>query len=143
MSVRKREEEKKDEEMKLLAYVNKTMNIKTKRNVAEKDRKSMIIATRPEKDHHERLTEVKQKHKDERRQQVRKIENGMSKRQDQVDRNLGYLKEENEKRKEVKNLHKIDQQENLQRKQFFEKLGLQNQAQMILEKKFRVPKNAN
>jgi len=59
MSVRKREEEKKDEEMKLLAYVNKTMNIKTKRNVAEKDRKSMIIATRPEKDHHERLTEVK------------------------------------------------------------------------------------
>ena len=29
---------------------------------------------------------------------------------------MNYLREENERRKEVKNLHKIDQEDNLQRK---------------------------
>ena len=57
-----------------------------------------------------------------------------------MDRNLSYLKEENERRKEVKNLHKIDQEDNLQRKKAFERMGLENRVQMILEKGSRVQK---
>jgi len=53
---------------------------------------------------------------------------------------MSYLAEENERRKEVKNLHKIDQEDTLQRKQAFEKMGLENRVQMILEKASRVPR---
>ena len=51
---------------------------------------------------------------------------------------MNYLREENERRKEVKNLHKIDQEDNLQRKKAFERMGLENRVQMILEKGSRV-----
>lgn len=53
---------------------------------------------------------------------------------------MSYLREENERRKEVKNLHKIDQEDNLQRKMAFERMGLENRVQMILEKASRVQK---
>ena len=78
----------------------------------------------------------------EAREQAAKIRAGMQQREAQVQRNLSYLKEENERRKEVKNLHKIDQEDNLQRKQAFEKMGLENRVQMILEKASRVQKPA-
>ena len=55
---------------------------------------------------------------------------------------MSYLNEENERRKEVKNLHKLDQEDTLQRKQAFEKMGLENRVQMILEKASRVPRPA-
>ena len=51
---------------------------------------------------------------------------------------MSYMNEENERRKEVKHLHKIDQEDNLQRKKAFERMGLENKVQMILEKASRV-----
>ena len=77
---------------------------------------------------------------DEAKEQARKIKNGIKQREKQVERNLSYLREENERRKEVKNLHKIDQEDNLQRKMAFERMGLENRVQMILEKASRVQK---
>ena len=70
--------------------------------------------------------------------QAMSIKRGIKKRNVQVERNLSYLREENERRKEVKNLHKIDQEDNLQRKMAFERMGLENRVQMILEKATRV-----
>ena len=57
-----------------------------------------------------------------------------------MDRNLSYLREENERRKEVKHLHKIDQMETLSRRQAFEKMAKETFVQMILEKATRVQK---
>ena len=74
--------------------------------------------------------------------QARKIKTGIKNREAQVERNMSYLNEENERRKEVNNLHKIDQEDTLQRKLAFEKMGLENRVQMILEKASRVPKPA-
>jgi hypothetical protein len=45
--------------------------------------------------------------------QARKIKTGIKNREAQVERNMSYLNEENERRKEVKNLHKIDQEDTL------------------------------
>ena len=56
---------------------------------------------------------------------------------------MSYLKEENERRKEVKHLHKIDQMETLSRRQAFEKMAKETFVQMILEKASRVQKSVN
>ena len=39
----------------------------------------------------------------------KKIMKGQKLRKEQVDKNMEFLREENEKRKEVKHLHKMDQ----------------------------------
>ena len=51
---------------------------------------------------------------------------------------MNYLQEENERRKEVKHLHKLDQVETMERKKAFEYMNLENKVQMILEKASRV-----
>ena len=136
-AARKREEEKKAEEERLNGYMSKISKVQTKRTEAEKQLKAMHI--RPDKiSHQERLAEIKKKKDQEQREQMRKIRDGVKQREAQVARNLSFLQEENERRKEVKNLHKIDQEDNLQRKQAFERMGLENRVQMILEKASRV-----
>ena len=72
------------------------------------------------------------------KEEKKKIEAGIKQRNSQVARNMSYMNEENERRKEVKHLHKIDQEDNLQRKKAFERMGLENKVQMILEKASRV-----
>jgi len=57
MTHKKREEEKKAEEERVLAYVNKIMKVKQKRNEASKSLKDSII--RPDRDHKERLADIK------------------------------------------------------------------------------------
>ena len=132
-----REEKEKAEEDRLLAYCNKTLTMKNKRKTAEKVRAQQV-------EHHDkvphtvRLEEIKIKKQEELKEKERKIKIGIKTRQKQVERNLKYLNEENDRRKEVKSLHKIDQQETLERKQAFEKMGLENRVQMILEKASRV-----
>ena len=138
---KKREEEKKAEDERVNAYMNKIQKVKTTRVETEKKIKAMVA--RPDKlTPQERLAGIKKMKQQEAREQAAKIRAGMQQREAQVQRNLSYLKEENERRKEVKNLHKIDQEDNLQRKQAFEKMGLENRVQMILEKASRVQKPA-
>jgi len=72
---------------------------------------------------------------------ARKIKTSIKQREKQVERNMSYLQEENERRKEVKHLHKIDQEDNLQRKKAFEKMAVENRVQMILEKASRVQRS--
>ena len=138
-NIRKREEEKKAEEERLLGYLNKVNKVQTQRTVIQKQLKAM--SKDPDKiPTQERLAEIKKMKEDELKEQARKIKNGIKQREKQVERNLSYMREENERRKEVKNLHKIDQEDNLQRKQAFERMGLENRVQMILEKASRVQK---
>ena len=66
---------------------------------------------------------------------------GQNLRNEKVEKNMEFLREENEKRKEVKHLHKLDQQETLQRKMAFERMQKENHVQMILEKASRVTKS--
>ena len=140
-TLKKREEEKKAEDERVNAYMNKIQKVTKKRNEAEKVIKQSVI--KPDKlTPQERLAEIKRMKQQEAREQAAKIKAGMLQREEQVARNLSYLKEENERRKEVKNLHKIDQEDNLQRKQAFERMGLENRVQMILEKASRVQKPA-
>ena len=140
-TLKKREEEKKAEDERVNAYMNKIQKVTKKRNEAEKVIKQSVI--KPDKlTPQERLAEIKRMKQQEAREQAAKIKAGMQQREEQVARNLSYLKEENERRKEVKNLHKIDQEDNLQRKQAFERMGLENRVQMILEKASRVQKPA-
>lgn len=51
---------------------------------------------------------------------------GQNARNEKVEKNMEFLREENEKRKEVKHLHKLDQQETLQRKMAFERMQKEN-----------------
>lgn len=44
-----------------------------------------------------------------------KVTQGMKQREKQAERNLNYLHEENEKRKEIRQLHKLDQIESYNR----------------------------
>lgn len=71
----------------------------------------------------------------------RKIKNGIRQREKQVERNMSYLNEENERRKEVKHLHKLDQEESLTRKLAFDRIMKQNRVEMILEKASRTAKS--
>ena len=102
-----REEKEKAEEDRLLAYCNKTLTMKNKRKTAEKVRAQQV-------EHHDkvphtvRLEEIKIKKQEELKEKERKIRIGIKTRQKQVERNLKYLNEENDRRKEVKSLHKID-----------------------------------
>ena len=93
--------------------------------------------------HRERLAMIKKKKDLEARRLQAKINKGQLARDEQVQRNVDFLREENERRKEVKHLHKVDQQEILTRKKAFEKLTSENRVQMILEKATRVQKNAH
>jgi len=65
---------------------------------------------------------------DQAKEMQRKIKNGIKQRERQVERNMSYLREENERRKEIKHLHKVDQQEILSRKQAFEKMVTENRV---------------
>ena len=143
-SNRKREEEKKADDDRINAYMNKMQKVEIKKKDAAKNVKANVMAKRPidKLSHADRLLEIKKQKDDEMKGQARKIQMGIKQREKQVERNLSYLKEENERRKEVKNLHKIDQEDNLQRKQAFERMGLENRVQMILEKASRVQKPA-
>jgi len=60
------------------------------------------------KSHQERLADIKKMKHGHAKDLQRKINNGIRQRDDQVERNLTFLKDENERRKEVKHLHKID-----------------------------------
>ena len=109
----------------------------------ETTQKAVHARARSERvDHGARLYEIKLQKEEEQKEAQRKIKRGIKQREQQVQRNLSYLKEENERRKEVKHLHKIDQEDNLNRKKAFEKMGLENRVQMILEKASRVQRPA-
>ena len=133
--------EKKIEEERLLKVLNKMSTVQktretTKKAVHERARSERI-------DHAARLEEIKRQKEEEQREVARKIRKGIKQREQQVERNLSYLREENERRKEVKHLHKIDQEDNLNRKKAFEKMGLENKVQMILEKASRVQRGGH
>ena len=112
------------------------MKVQAARVKTDKERRE-IVAERVV-DHKERLERVKREQRQRMRDQGKSILDGAKKRDDQVKRNMSFLNEENERRKEVKHLHKIDQEDNLQRKKAFERMGLENKVQMILEKASRV-----
>ena len=88
--------------------------------------------------HKDRLEEIKKQKEDDQKEVARKIKVGIKQREKQVERNMNYLVEENERRKEVKHLHKLDQVETMERKKAFEYMNLENKVQMILEKASRV-----
>ena len=128
----KKEEEKKAEDERMLNYLNKVHKVDKKRTQVKKSRAmSQHTDKIPTK---ERLAEIKKMKDQELKDQARKIQKGIQQRERQIERNMNYMREENERRKEVKSLHKIDQEDNLQRKQAFERMGLENKVQMILEK---------
>lgn len=136
----KRDEEKKKNDEKLLTYMRKMEGVEKKRADGQAYKQAML----PEKkNHHERLNEIKAKHSYEARLQRAKINKGISQRNEQVQRNLSYLREENERRKELKELHKQDQQEALERRKAFLQVERENKVLMILEKASRVQKSPN
>lgn len=138
---KKHEEKKLKEDERMLTYVNKINKLQKTRAEATK-MMHMNIKMRDVPDHKERLAEIKEKKEEQAKLQARKIKMSIKNREKQVERNMSYLNEENERRKEVKNLHKLDQEDTLQRKLAFEKMGLENRVQMILEKASRVPRPA-
>ena len=99
---------KKMKEDALEGYCQKVAKVQKVRQETQKQIKAMAV--NPEKiGHKERLAEINRMKEEQARQMQRKIREGIKQREKQVDRNMSYLREENERRKEVKHLHKIDQ----------------------------------
>lgn len=135
------EKNKKEAEDILLKVVQKSQKLMTVREETFKMRSQSL---NPEKiGHRERLIKIKKMKDLQARRLQNKVTEGLKMREEQVERNSNFLREENERRKEVKYLHKIDQQEILSRKKAFEQMSQENRVQMILEKATRVQKNAH
>ena len=135
------EQKKKFEEDTLLKYVQKSIKMdKTRQNVASGAYRTQQF-NRDKISHRERLEEINRMKEEQARDMKRKIQNGIKQREKQVAQNMSYLREENERRKEVKHLHKLDQVESLTRKLAFDKIMKQNRVEMILEKASRTAKS--
>lgn len=69
------------------------------------------------------------------------IRGDIKRRNDMVDASLALKNEENEQRKEITMLRKLDQEENFMRSKNFHNLYKQKLAERILEKSVRVNKS--
>ena len=133
---RKQEEEKKVEDLRL-AKVVESMNVlqtrKSKSAAAQKNLNRDYI------DHRARFEKIRSDQEYEQKEIKKKVQDGIVQRKKQAQRNMSYQFEENEKRKEIRSLHKMDQVEAFNRGKNFHMMYKQKLAERILEKSSRVP----
>ena len=133
---RKQEEEKKVEDLRL-AKVVESMNVlqtrKSKSAAAQKNLNRDYI------DHRARFEKIRFDQEYEQKEIKKKVQDGIVQRKKQAQRNMSYQFEENEKRKEIRSLHKMDQVEAFNRGKNFHMMYKQKLAERILEKSSRVP----
>ena len=84
---------------------------------------------------------IKQQKEEEARELRRRVYANITSRQKQAVRNSEFMRDENEKRKEIRLLNKMDHEEKMERKNHYLRMYKEKLAESLIEKANRVPPN--